>query len=228
MSSPTENLDKDPDSSPRPQAKVSSSESNRRAAKDNTMRDPEKPSANNHENNPNASDTGDREAYSLFTNREKYLITALISYAGFFSTASSFIYYPALHLLSDSLSVSLSRINLTVTSYMAVATIAPTLVGDAADRMLAGRRGVYAACLGVYFAANVGIACSRSFGALLGLRVLQSFGISGTALCPFGVILIRKKVLMASSGTFSIAYGVITDIASPAERGSFVSIFSFG
>jgi hypothetical protein len=28
-------------------------------------------------------------------------------------------------------------------------------------------------------------------------------------------------------GTFSIAYGVITDIASPAERGSFVSVVSF-
>lgn len=29
------------------------------------------------------------------------------------------------------------------------------------------------------------------------------------------------------SGTFSIAYGVVTDIASPAERGSFVSVVSF-
>ena len=33
--------------------------------------------------------------------------------------------------------------------------------------------------------------------------------------------------LLTPSGTFSIAYGVITDVASPAERGSFVSAVSF-
>jgi len=32
---------------------------------------------------------------------------------------------------------------------------------------------------------------------------------------------------LISSGTFSIAYGVVNDIASPAERGSFVSAISF-
>ncbi len=33
--------------------------------------------------------------------------------------------------------------------------------------------------------------------------------------------------LLIPSGTFSIAYGMITDFASPAERGSFVSAVSF-
>ncbi|KAI1283615.1 major facilitator superfamily domain-containing protein [Xylaria sp. FL0933] len=142
--------------------------------------------------------------YSTFTRAEKYCIVALVSFAAWFSTLSSFIYYPALQPLSKDLSVSVDEINLTITTYMSVATVAPTLVGDAADVL--GRRPVYLITLSIYIAANIAIAATRSFHALLGLRVLQA---------------------LAISGTFSIAYGVITDIASPAERGSFASAVSF-
>ncbi|KAI0977524.1 multidrug resistance protein [Xylaria arbuscula] len=144
------------------------------------------------------------EPYSAFTRVEKFCIVALVSFAAWFSTLSSFIYYPALQPLSEDLSVSVDDINLTITTYMAVATVAPTLVGDAAD--ILGRRPVYILTLSLYIGANVAIAATRSFHALLGLRVLQA---------------------LAISGTFSIAYGVITDIASPAERGSFASAVSF-
>lgn len=144
------------------------------------------------------------EKYSVFTTTEKWCIVAMVSYAAWFSTLSSFIYYPAMHLLSKTLSVSVDKINLTVTSYMAVATVAPTLVGDAAD--ILGRRPIYVITLSLYLGANIAIALSKSYSALLGLRVLQA---------------------LAISGTFSIAYGVVTDVASPAERGSFVSAVSF-
>ena len=33
---------------------------------------------------------------------------------------------------------------------------------------------------------------------------------------------------LTSAGTFSIAYGVIADISTPAERGSYVSALSIG
>ncbi|KAK9417382.1 putative MFS general substrate transporter [Seiridium unicorne] len=128
----------------------------------------------------------------------------MVAYAAWFSTLSSFIYYPAIQSLAKSLSVSVAQINLTVTSYMAVATLAPTLVGDAADVL--GRRPVYLVTLSLYVVANTAIALSSSYPALVGLRVLQA---------------------LAISGTFSIAYGVITEIASPAERGSFVSAVAF-
>lgn len=36
-----------------------------------------------------------------------------------------------------------------------------------------------------------------------------------------------QLALLTPLGTFSIAYGVIADVASPAERGSFVSAVSF-
>ncbi|KAK2597925.1 hypothetical protein N8I77_012677 [Diaporthe amygdali] len=144
------------------------------------------------------------EKYSVFSSTQKWCITALVAYAAWFSTLSSFIYFPALHQLADYFSVSPGKINLTITSYMAVATVAPMLIGDAAD--ILGRRPIYVFVLGMYVAANIAIASSKSYASLLGLRVLQA---------------------LAISGTFSVAYGVITDIASPAERGSFVSAVSF-
>ena len=159
------------------------------------------------------------EKYSVFTAAEKWCIVAMVSYAAFFSTLSSFIYYPAIHQLSRVFSVSVDKINLTLTSYMAVATVAPTLVGDAADVL--GRRPVYVLALTLYIGANVAIVLSNTYSALLGLRVLQALAISGM---PSVLILLS---LLTSSGTFSIAYGVITDVASPAERGSFVSLVSF-
>ena len=73
------------------------------------------------------------EKYSVFTTAEKWCIVAMVSYAAWFSTLSSFIYCPAIHQLSQLFSVLVDKINLTITSYMAVATVAPTVVGDAAD-----------------------------------------------------------------------------------------------
>ena len=160
------------------------------------------------------------EKYSVFTAAEKWCIVAMVSYAACFSTLSSFIYYPAIHQLSHIFSVSIDKINLTVTSYMAVATVAPTLVGDTADVL--GRRPVYVIALTLYIGANIAIILSNTYPALLGLRVLQALAISGTL-----SLLILVSLLLTSSGTFSITYGVITDVASPAERGSFVSLLSF-
>ena len=159
------------------------------------------------------------EKYSVFTTAEKWCIVVMVSYAAWFSTLTSFIYYPAIHPLSQTFSVSVDKINLTVTSYMAVAAVAPTLVGDTADVL--GRRPVYVIALSLYIGANIAIVLSNTYAALLGLRVLQALAISGML-----SVLILSLLLM-SSGTFSIAYGVVTDIASPAERGSFVSAVSF-
>ncbi|KAJ8133464.1 hypothetical protein O1611_g172 [Lasiodiplodia mahajangana] len=144
-------------------------------------------------------------AYSRFTKNERRIIVALIAFAGWFSTLSSFIYYPAIPTIATSLHSSISFINLTVTSYLVVSAIAPAFVGDAADTF--GRRPLYVVTLTLYVAANVSIALQHSAVSLLILRMLQSIGISGT---------------------FSVAYGVIADISIPSERGAFVSAVSFG
>ncbi|KAH0536565.1 hypothetical protein FGG08_006573 [Glutinoglossum americanum] len=151
---------------------------------------------------PVASD-GDaaEELYSVFSKSERRWIVFTVSFAAMFSGLSSFIYYPAITPLSKSLRTSVELINLTVTSYMIVAGVAPSVIGDMADQT--GRRPVYIVAFAIYFASNVGLALQNSYPALFVLRMLQSAG---------------------SSGTFAIAFGVIADIAPPAERGSRVGI----
>ncbi len=116
------------------------------------------------------TETPNEELYSMFTRYEKWYIVFLISFAGWFSTLSSFIYYPAISQVADNLNTTVSRINLTVASYMAVSTVAPAFVGDAADVL--GRRVLYLIVIAIYLAANIALAIARSFAQLLGLRML--------------------------------------------------------
>ena len=116
--------------------------------------------------------------YTEFSKAERRVIVALIALAAWFSTLSSFIYYPAISSIAEDLGSTIGLVNLTVTSYLVVSAVAPAIVGDAADTM--GRRPLYAITLTLYVAANIGIASQRSFVALLLLRMLQSAGISGT------------------------------------------------
>lgn len=86
---------------------------------------------------------------------------------------------------------------MTITAYLFFQALAPALFGDAAD--LLGRRPVFLLMFTLYTVANVGLAVQDSFLALLLLRMLQSLGCSATV---------------------AVAYGVVADIATSAERGS--------
>ena len=119
-----------------------------------------------------------RIRYSTFTLSQKRWIVFLVAFAASFSPLSSFIYYPALHTMSQSLHISLELLNLTITSYMIVSGVVPAIMGNAADMM--GRRPIYMLVFSIYFVANIGLALQRSFVALLLLRMLQSAGSSGT------------------------------------------------
>lgn len=57
-------------------------------------------------------------AYSVFSPGMKRYIVIAASCAGFFSPISSQIYFPAMNTLAKDLNVSISLINLTMTSYM--------------------------------------------------------------------------------------------------------------
>jgi MFS family permease len=93
-----------------------------------------------------------------------------------YSGLSSFIYYPAITALSRSLSVSVEKINLTITSYQVVSGIAPAVLGDLADQI--GRRPVCLIAFILYFSANLGLALQNDYAALVTLRCLQSAGAS--------------------------------------------------
>ncbi|KAI0191107.1 major facilitator superfamily domain-containing protein [Astrocystis sublimbata] len=151
---------------------------------------------------PTASNTEDSDApYTVFTPWQKRSINLQSSFAAMFSTLSSYIYYPALVPMVKDLHVSVALINLTVTTYLIVAAIAPAFMGDLADQ--GGRRPVYLLMFLLLLGANIGMAIQTSYPALLVLRGLQSAG---------------------ASGLIGAAYGIIADITQKEERGGFVGI----
>ncbi|KAL3608850.1 hypothetical protein FPOAC2_03861 [Fusarium poae] len=88
---------------------------------------------------------------------------------------------------------------------MIVAGLAPAILGDLADKV--GRRIVYIFMMTTYCTANIGLALQSDWSALFVLRMLQSAG---------------------SAATIALGYGIVSDIAPPSERGSFVSIMVLG
>ncbi|KAL8869766.1 MAG: hypothetical protein Q9198_007802 [Flavoplaca austrocitrina] len=115
--------------------------------------------------------------YSHFTKAQKRLIVSIITFAANFSPLSSFIFFPAINALSQSLNVSVQKINLSITSYMIVSGIAPAILGDIAD--MTGRRIVYLLTFTIYLMANIGLAVQSTWTALFILRMLQSAGGAG-------------------------------------------------
>ena len=137
--------------------------------------------------------------YSVFSSAQKKFITLLIGAAMMFSGLTANIYLPSLPLLEKEYQTSLQLINLTVTAYIVVQGIAPAFFGELSDKI--GRRPVYLISFTLYVAASIGLALQHSYAALLVLRMLQSLG---------------------ASATVAIGYGVVADVAPPAERGAMV------
>ena len=143
--------------------------------------------------------------YSAFSLWKKRYIVIMVTWAAFISPTAANIYFPALNLLKDDLGVSTTLINLTLTSYMVFQGLAPTVFGDLAD--MAGRRPAYILAFTVSLGANIGLALQNSYAALFILRCMQSAG---------------------SSGAIALAYGVVADISTSSERGSYMGIVGAG
>lgn len=91
--------------------------------------------------------------YSVFGDRQRSFIISMVACAGFFSTLSANIYFPALNALARDLKVSNGLINLTLTSYMIFQGLAPTIFGDLADMI--GRRPAYILGFIIYIGTNL-------------------------------------------------------------------------
>ena len=139
------------------------------------------------------------EPYSTFTSRQKWLLVFLASVAATFSGFASNIYFPALPAIAGDLHVSVSLVNLTVTSYMIFQGIAPPIWGAISD--VKGRRVAYICTFVVFLGACIGLANTQKYATLLVLRCLQSTG---------------------SASTIAIGSGVIGDLTARAERGGYM------
>lgn len=92
-----------------------------------------------------------------------------------------------------------SLVALTITVYMVVQGIAPSLFAAFSDTC--GRRLTFTISLSIYTAANLALAFTSNYPMLMVLRSLQTAG---------------------SAATISISAGVVSDIANPQERGGFM------
>jgi MFS family permease len=129
----------------------------------------------------------------------------MVTIASIISPMTANIYFPALDSVADDLDVSIPLINLTLTTYMILQGLAPTIFGDFGDT--AGRRPAFTLAFTIYLFANIGLALQRDYVALLVLRCIQSAG---------------------SSGTLALAYAVVADIASSEERGRYMGLVGAG
>jgi multidrug resistance protein len=143
--------------------------------------------------------------HTVFTKRERIFIVTMTALGAFFSPLSGQIYFPAIPTLAKDYRTSISRINLTITTYMILQGFAPTIMGSFGDST--GRRPAYILSFAIYLAANIGLATQKSYAALLVLRMLQSAG---------------------SSGTVALCYGVIADVGTAAERGQYLGPVASG
>ncbi|KAK1780173.1 MFS general substrate transporter [Copromyces sp. CBS 386.78] len=143
--------------------------------------------------------------YTTFTPTTRKWIVTMITFAGFISPMTANIYFPVLDAVASDLGVSISKANMTLTTYMIMQAFSPTLYGDFGDA--AGRRPAFITSFVVYICANLGLALQKNYAALLVLRMLQSFG---------------------SSGSLALCYAVVADVAVSAERGKYMGFVSAG
>nr|A0A3G1DIJ8.1 RecName: Full=MFS-type transporter M6; AltName: Full=Squalestatin S1 biosynthesis cluster protein M6 [Phoma sp. MF5453]AMY15063.1 MFS transporter [Phoma sp. MF5453] len=143
--------------------------------------------------------------WTVLSDTEIKSVLVVASFAAAISPFSTSTYYPAVFAISQDLGVSVSKINLTMSSYQIFQGVAPTITAAFADTY--GRRPMFLVCFAIYFVANVGLALQNNFTTLLVLRCLQSTG---------------------SSGTFALAQAVTADITTRAERGRYLIYATLG
>lgn len=115
--------------------------------------------------------------YHILSKKQKWNLVIFVSLAGAFSPPSSNIYFPALDTISKDLGVSASLTSLTITVYMIVQGIAPSLFGALSD---SGRRLTFTVSLTIYTAANLALAFTSNYAMLTALRGLQAAGSAAT------------------------------------------------
>lgn len=153
----------------------------------------------------NLPENEEAACHSVFPKGTRIFIVTMAAVCGVVSPLSGNIFYPALNPLSADLHVNQSLINVSLTTYMIFQGISPTLMGNLADTT--GRRPAYIIGFTMYIGACIGLALQTSYPALLVLRCLQSSG---------------------SSSTIALGTAIAADVATAAERGTYMGLVNGG
>lgn len=137
--------------------------------------------------------------HSRFGVKEKYFLVLHCALTGIFSIIAGHVYFPVLNVIEHKFNITEEQVNITVVMYFIFQGLSPILVGGLADSL--GRRPMVLISVFVYCAACVGLACCNNYAQLVVLRCLQSAGISPV---------------------IAITNGIIGDVTTRAERGSYV------
>ncbi|KAI6136303.1 MFS general substrate transporter [Pisolithus sp. B1] len=153
------------------------------------------------------SDGPPERPYSIYTPAERWFIVVTASVAALFSPLAAMTYMPAIPVIATDFHKSVELINLTVTVYMVFQGVSPVFWGTLADYV--GRRPIFLSCMLVLTVSCIALASTPTsdYWLLLLLRCVQAAG---------------------SASTVALGAGVIGDIATRAERGSFFGLFSVG
>ncbi|KAI7930063.1 hypothetical protein M0657_001868 [Pyricularia oryzae] len=143
--------------------------------------------------------------YSTFSTLNKKWIIGMVSFSSFISPMTANIYFPSITPIANELGVSIGLMNLTITTYMIMQGLSPTIIGDLGD--MTGRRPAFIVAFTIYIVANIGLALQSNYAALLVLRCVQGAG---------------------SSGTLALGFAVVADLAVSAERGKYMGFVGAG
>lgn len=166
--------------------------------------------------------------FSVFSQAQKIFIVFIAALTTLIPPLTASIYYPVITQLAGELHVSITDINLTITTYLVhtpsllerlehfltdcgtptpkiIQGIAPSFVGNFSDE--AGRRPALLISLTIYIAGCVGAAVKSNYALLFVMRCLQSAG---------------------GSGTIALSLATVSDIVTSAERGRYTSYVQMG
>ncbi|GME74963.1 unnamed protein product [Ambrosiozyma monospora] len=145
--------------------------------------------------------TSNEPPYTILTNREKYMLSALLCCVGLVSCISVSIYWVALTEIQHAFNITEEQTNLTVTAYLVLQAISPMVFSNAGDYF--GRRPVILTCVIGAVAVNVGLAVTDAYWLMIFLRCLLATFVSPA---------------------LSINMSVVGDFTTRSNRGSIASI----
>lgn len=143
--------------------------------------------------------------YSRFAPTQRIIIIVVASTIGLLSPLSSNLYTPAIPAVAKDLHVSTDAINLTITSYLVLQGISPTLWSAIGDST--GRRLLYLVALTVYLGSCIGLALSYTYPVVVALRAIQAIGSASTT--AIGASLIGDLIHVSQRGTYMGNYSAL-------------------